>query len=134
MTPAQPRRILVVDPDPAVRASLAFSLEIEGYGVEAYDSTAALAGRAGFPAGGCLVLDHRPPQVDALRLIDQLRGRGVDLPAVLIVTNPGQDVRKRATAAGIAIVEKPLLGDALLDAVRHARPAPCPEPSGGPAA
>ena len=124
MTFPQPTRILLVDGDPAVRAALAFSMEIEGFGVDAYDSPAALAGRAGFPAGGCLVLDHRQPGIDGLALLAQLRGRGVDLPAVLITTNPRRDLRRRAAAAGVAIVEKPLLGDALIDAVRQARPAP----------
>lgn len=119
----QPARILLVDDDPAVRAALAFSLEIEGFAVEAYDSAAALAARRVFPARACLVLDHRPPGVDALGLLAALRGRGVCLPAVLITTNPRPDLLRRAYAAGVEVVEKPLLTDALLDAVRRAGPA-----------
>ena len=116
-------RILLVDDDPAVRAALAFSMEIEGFAVDAYDSPGALSARDGFPAGACLVLDHHLPGLDGLDLLAQLRGRGVDLPAVLMITNPKAEVRRRADEAGVAIVEKPLLCDALIDAVREARPA-----------
>jgi FixJ family two-component response regulator len=119
----QPARILLVDGDPAVRAALAFSMAIEGFQVEAYDSPAALAARDAFPPRGCLVLDHRLPGIDGLELLASLRRRGVDLPAVLITTNPRPDMVRRARDAGVEIVEKPLLCDALIDAVRHAQPA-----------
>jgi FixJ family two-component response regulator len=118
-----PHRILLVDQDPALRAALAFSMEIEGFAVDAYDSLAALAGRGPFPAGACLVIDHRLQGLDSLDLLNSLRRRGLDLPAVLLATNPRAELRRRAAHAGVAIVEKPLLGDALLDAVRRARPA-----------
>jgi len=122
MSSSIPARILLVDDDPAVRSALAFSMELEGFAVDAYESGAALACRTGFPAGACLVLDHRLPGLDGLDLLASLRRRGVDLPAVLITTNPRPELRRRAQAAGVPIVEKPLLGDALVDAVRRALP------------
>ena len=121
MSPA-PTRILIVDDDPAVRAALAFSMEVEGFAVDTYESGAALASRERFPARACLVIDHRLPGLDGLDVLASLRSRGVDLPAVLITTNPKPDLRSRALAAGVAIVEKPLLSDALVDAVLSARP------------
>jgi hypothetical protein len=42
------------------------------------------------------------------------------MPAVLITTNPRPHLRARAAAAGVPIIEKPLLTDGLLSAVRSA--------------
>jgi hypothetical protein len=44
----------------------------------------------------------------------------VGLPAILITTNPRTALRNRAAAAGVPIVEKPLLTDALLTTVHNA--------------
>lgn len=115
--PSRPK-IFLVDDDPAVRASLAFSLELEGFLIETFDCAEDLAGRNEFPATGCLVLDYRLPGMDGLSLLNMLRSRGVDLPAVLITSSPTRAVRNRAAAAGAVIVEKPLLCDALTAAVR----------------
>lgn len=113
-------RIFLVDDDPAVRASLQFALELEGFSVDVYESGEALAGREGFPADGCLILDHRLPGMDGLTLLALLRGREVVMPAILITSNPKAALRKRAADAGVPIVEKPLMGNALADSVRRA--------------
>ncbi len=110
-------KILLVDDDPAVRAALAFSLELEGFLIETFHCGEDLEGKTDFPESGCLVLDYRLPGMDGLSLLKALRGRGVDLPAVLITSAPGRDVRNRAAEAGAFIVEKPLLCDALTAAV-----------------
>jgi hypothetical protein len=44
----------------------------------------------------------------------------VELPAILVTTNPRTALRNRAAAAGVPIIEKPLLTDALLTTVRKA--------------
>ena len=111
-------KILLVDDDPAVRASLAFSLEIEGFLIETFECGEDLAHKADYPQEGCLVLDYRLPGMDGLSLLKILRGRGVELPAVLITSAPSRHVRTRAAEAGAVIIEKPLLGDALTAAVR----------------
>ena len=53
-------------------------------------------------------------------LVSALRGRGVGTPAILITTNPSVQLRRRADEAGLAIVEKPLLGNTLAEAIRSA--------------
>lgn len=45
---------------------------------------------------------------------------GRELPAILITSQPSLSLRRRAAAANVPIIEKPLLGDALLDAIRDA--------------
>lgn len=104
--------ILIVDDDIALLAALRFALETEGFAVVAYpDAESALA--AAPAKRGCLVLDQRLPGMSGLDLLEQLRRRGEIAPAVLITTNPAPATRMRAKAAGVEIVEKPLLGNAL---------------------
>jgi two-component system, LuxR family, response regulator FixJ len=47
----------------------------------------------------------------------ELRRRQVAAPAILITTHPSAAVRERAAATGVAVVEKPLLGDALFQEI-----------------
>jgi FixJ family two-component response regulator len=117
--PSRPK-ILLVDDDPAVRASLAFSLELEGFLIETFDCAEELAGRSDLPGHACLVLDYRLPGMDGLTLLKALRRRGIDLPAILITSAPSRGLRSRAAEAGAEVVEKPLLCDALTAAVRAA--------------
>ena len=113
-------RIFLVDDDPAVRASLQLALEQEGFSVAVYESGEALAEGDALPAEGCLILDYRLPGMDGLTLLALLRRRAVAMPAVPITSNPKAALRKRAADAGVPIVEKPLMGNALADSVRRA--------------
>jgi two-component system, LuxR family, response regulator FixJ len=112
--------IFVVDDDSAVRNSLRFTLEVEGFEVRAYSSAHELLNEDCLPSSGCLVTDYHMPAMNGLELVAQLRDRRVSIPAVLITSLPNENLRKRATAAGISIVEKPVLGSRLLDAIRDA--------------
>jgi FixJ family two-component response regulator len=66
------------------------------------------------------VLDERLPGVSGLAALARLRARGVGLPAVLITTHPLPILREAARAAGVEILEKPLLGDGLVRWIRGA--------------
>jgi FixJ family two-component response regulator len=112
--------ILLVDNDPAVRSALKFSLELDGFSVDAHASGEALAAQDGLPVKGCLVLDQNLPGMSGLDLLAVLRARRIDLPAVLITTHPNAALRRRAAQSGVAIIEKPLLGDTLVQGVRAA--------------
>lgn len=111
--------LAVVDDDAAVRGALTFSFETKGYEVEAFaDAESALRAAEGRP-WRCLILDQRLPGMSGLDLLDALRSRHVNAPAVLITTHPSAATRARAAAAGVAIVEKPLLDEALSQAVKR---------------
>ncbi len=116
------RLVFVIDDDPAILASLKFSLEIEGYAVHTHSSPKALIADATRKTGGCLVIDYNLPDGNGLQLLDELRRRGVNMPAILITTNPGPHLRVRAAAASVSIVEKPLIGNTLVDAIRAVLP------------
>lgn len=111
-------RILLVDDDAAVRASLRFSLELEGYEVATFATAEDLLASPDIAAVDCLVLDYRLPGMDGLELLGLLRQRGVTLPAVLITTTPSRRVRARAAEQGVRLIEKPLLCDGLTAAIR----------------
>jgi FixJ family two-component response regulator len=110
--------VLLVDDDDAVLNSLRFALEIEGYKVRLYPSDRELLREPRFPETGCLVIDLRLPERDGLVALAELRERGMTLPAILITTDPSDAVRRRAADAGVAIVEKPILGNGLVDTIR----------------
>ena len=111
--------LLLVDDDPAVRASLIFSLELEGFAVDAFESGEAVAARTTLARHACLVLDYRLPGIDGLSLLNLLRERGETCPAVIITSNPTRTMRLRTIDAGAVLIEKPLLSDSLTTAIRH---------------
>ena len=112
------KKILLVDDDPAIRSSLQFSLELQGFDVEAFASGETVIAEPELAAAGCLILDFRLPGMDGLSLLDRLRERGVVAPAVLITSNPTRQLRRRAEEAGARLVEKPLLSGALTKTIR----------------
>ncbi len=112
--------VIVVDDDPAVRNSLKFSLEIEGFAVRTYRDGGDLLGDSALPSDGCLVIDYLMPDMSGLDLLDRLRVRHVEMPAILITSHPSSVLRERAADAGVPIIEKPFLGNALVDGIRGA--------------
>lgn len=117
----RPATVVVVDDDPAVCSSLKFALELEGFMVRAYGSAAALLDGGETGSCDCLVVDQRMPGMSGIDLIAKLRGQKVLTPAILLVSNPANSVLSaRAAKAGVPIVEKPLLGNTLVDMIREA--------------
>ena len=110
--------VIVVDDDPAVRNSLKFSLEIEGFTVRDFASAAELLNARDLPGCSCLVIDERLPGMSGLELIARLRERHNSVPAILITSNPNAALTARAARANTPIIEKPLLGNALVDKIR----------------
>jgi two-component system response regulator MprA len=77
-------RILVVDDEPAVRASLARALRLDGYEVAlAADGRAALEELAGM-APDAVVLDVLMPELDGLEVCRRLRAAGDRTPVLML--------------------------------------------------
>jgi two-component system response regulator FixJ len=110
--------VVVVGDDLAVRNSLKFWLELEGLTVRSYASGAELLAAGELSRCDCLVIDESLPANNGLRLIAQLRGRQFSGPAILVTSQPSPSLRKEAEKAGVPLVEKPLLGNGLLDTIR----------------
>jgi FixJ family two-component response regulator len=113
--------VLVVDDDAAVRNSLKFALEMEGFDVRAYANGPALLADRALASGGCLVVDQHMPGLTGIQLVDRLRDLSLDIPAILITAKANDDLRLSAALSGIRqVLEKPLEDGALLDGIRSA--------------
>jgi len=115
----QPPVLAVVDDDPAVRHALSFAFETAGIPVVTFaDAEMALASPQQHQ-WRCLILDQKLPRMSGLDLLARLRAAGVTAPSILITTHPSHITRARASAAGVEIIEKPLLDDKLALKVRE---------------
>jgi two-component system, LuxR family, response regulator FixJ len=112
--------VAVIDDDPAVCSSLKFSLELEGFSVRTYGSAAELLRTDDAADCDCLVVDQRMPGISGMELIERLRQCQVSTPAVLIASHPNPALSARAAKAAVPIVEKPLLGNTLVERIREA--------------
>jgi two-component system response regulator FixJ len=120
-----PGPVIIIDDDAAVRHSLKFALELEGLDVRLYGGGAELLADADLPARGCLVVDYYMPLMDGMELIGRLRGRRVDLPAILITAKATEAMRKEAARSGVRqVLEKPLEDGMLIDSIRSALALP----------
>ena len=111
--------VLVVDDDAGVRDSLKFTLEVEGFEVRTYSSAQELLNEKSLPSLSCLVTDYHMPAMNGLELVAQLRERRTSIPAILITSLPNENLRNCAAAGGISLLEKPVFGGRLLDALHE---------------
>ncbi len=112
--------VAVVDDDRAVCGSLKFSLELEGFIVRTYGNGAEVLRAGDLDTCDCFVIDQRMPEMSGMDLVYALRSRQVTAPAILILSQPNDVLSARAAKANVPIVEKPLLGNALVERIREA--------------
>jgi len=116
--PAARGRVTIVEDDLSLLAALAFALEADGFAVASFTAGSRLLRSP--PPADCLVVDFRLPDMDGLTLISRLRELGPQPRAILITTNPDDRCRRAAAAAGVPIVEKPLVGGELRQRIDEA--------------
>ena len=93
-------RILVVDDEPAVRASLERALRLEGYEVDlAADGREALA-RLANGAPDAIVLDVVMPHIDGLEVCRRLRSLGDRTPVLVLTARDAVTDRVAASTPG----------------------------------
>lgn len=112
-SPMQPV-LALVDDDAALRHALSFAFETRGFPVSAFADAESALEAAHRAVWRCMVVDYKLPGMSGLDLLDRLRAIGVAAPALLVTTQPSRSLRARALSAGVEIVEKPLLDDALI--------------------
>lgn len=113
-----PPIVFIIDPDLAVLSALAFAFEAEGFRTCAFRSTARADASTDLESAACIVLDHDLPSENGLDYLARLRREGRAKPAILIPSDPPLYLRLEAMDMGVTIVEKPLLDDALFQAVK----------------
>ncbi len=112
--------VLVVDDDPAVRDSLKFWLELEGFRVRVYSGGPELLNDSPIPTEGCLVIDQIMPGMSGLDVVDVFRERGGLFPTILITPHADASLRNNAASRSVTILEKPFLERILVDAINEA--------------
>jgi FixJ family two-component response regulator len=113
---AEAATILIAVGDGVLADSLRFSLELEGYAVKLCDEYSLPRAIGAGEGQGCLVLDQ-----DLFARMADRRFDALGVPVILMVECQTGRVLARAEAAGVTkVVEKPLLGSVLFDAIKTA--------------
>lgn len=110
--------VIVVDDDAAVRNSLKFLLEIDGFAVRTYESAQELARGDDSSDCRCLIVDHEMPHMTGFELVAALRKEGSEIPVILISGNVTPALKTRASNLGVPIIEKAIMGDGLIELIR----------------
>jgi len=107
--PAEPDQIIyIVDDDEALRDSLVWLLESNGYRVSAYESAEAFLNGYSAQWTGCLVLDVRMPGMSGLELFEELGRRRCTLPVIFITGHGDVPMAVSALKKGaVDFIEKP---------------------------
>jgi two-component system response regulator FixJ len=113
--------IHVIDDDAAMRDSLAFLLDVNGFAPKVHESATAFLGGVDLASLACVISDIRMPGMNGIELVRKLKGAGSSCPVILITGHGDVALAVEAMKAGAAdFIEKPFDDDALLGAIRVA--------------
>jgi two-component system response regulator FixJ len=113
--------IHVIDDDAAMRDSLAFLLDVNGFKPLVYDSASAFLTESPIDALSCVVSDIRMPGMNGIELVRELKSKGSTSPVILITGHGDVALAVEAMKAGAAdFIEKPFDDAVLLGAIRSA--------------
>jgi two-component system, OmpR family, response regulator MprA len=112
-------RILVVDDDPEIRASLRRGLALEGYAITSAEDGAQALGRYREQAPDLVVLDVMLPQLDGMEVCRRLRMADEQLPIILLTARDAVSDRVAGLESGADdYLIKPFAFEELLARVR----------------
>ena len=118
--------IHVVDDDEAMRDSMSWLLEGEGYRVACYDSAATFLAARTDDMRGCLVLDVRMPDMSGLELHERLATLGCQLPVIFVTGHGDVPMAVSALQRGACdFMEKPFNNEDILSRIRRALELDC---------
>jgi two-component system response regulator FixJ len=119
--------IHVIDDDAAMRDSLSFLLEVNGYQPMTYDSANAFLSAATLDQPACVISDIRMPGMSGIELVRKLKSAGTPWSVILITGHGDVALAVEAMKAGATdFIEKPFDDAALLGAIQaalHTQPA-----------
>ncbi len=122
--------IYVVDDDEAMRDSMAWLLEGEGYTVACHDSGEHFLEAYHEGMRGCLVLDVRMPEMSGLELHELLLERGSRLPVIFVTGHGDVPMAVAALQRGACdFIEKPFHNEDLLSRIQRALAVDCQKAS-----
>lgn len=113
--------IYVVDDDEAMRDSMTWLLEGEGYTVACFESAEAFLKARHNRMRGCIVLDVRMPEMSGLELHEKLDGMGSQLPIIFVTGHGDVPMAVAALQRGACdFIEKPFHNEDLLSRIHRA--------------
>lgn len=116
-----PVTVFIVDDDNAVRAALASLLELEDYAVRQYEDAGSFLADITPDNVGILLLDVRLPDINGLEVQTRLVEMGSKLSIIIITGHGDVPMAVKAIQAGaVNFIEKPFIGDAVIENVRAA--------------
>lgn len=113
--------IHVIDDDAAMRDSLAFLLDVQGFEPRLHESAGAFLASQGTQAVDCIVTDMRMPDMSGLELVRKLKADGVTSPVIVMTGHGDIPLAVEAMKAGVVnFIEKPFADEILIVAIRDA--------------
>jgi len=113
--------VVVVNADPLQRKRLAQALEARGHRVLGFDSAKAAIASISPPRRTVLLVDHDLDEMSGAEFLDELRARGVNLPAIITVPMHAIQAAVQAIRNGATdVLEEPLDDAVLAQSVRLA--------------
>jgi two-component system response regulator FixJ len=120
MAEARPH-ICVLEDDAAVRDSLRWMLERNGFSCRTFSSPNEFLLSPTLDRYDCLIIDLGLPGMSGLELLELMRARAYTTPAVLIAASADPHLESRTRKAGASeLLLKPIAPATLLAAVRSA--------------
>lgn len=117
----QTQTIYVVDDDEAMRDSMTWLLEGEGYQVACFDSGESYLSAWRDSMRGCLILDVRMPEMSGLELHEKLDSHGSQLPIIFVTGHGDVPMAVAALQRGACdFIEKPFHNEELLSRIERA--------------
>jgi len=121
--PTDRTKLLLVEDDPAVRRSLQLLLRGRGYNVRAYSGGRQMLDDPTSIDAACLITDFRMNDMNGIEILQDLRAKGWQQPAILITAFHGEALMSAARDAGFDVVlEKPLQDQALMAVIGDKAP------------
>ncbi|MGJ7516990.1 response regulator transcription factor [Pseudomonas baetica] len=113
--------IAVVDNDESVRMALDSLLRSSGYKVQTYGGAREFLFSDGPGTTSCLISDIQMPDMDGIRMYEELATLGIHIPVIFITGNPDAQRQPGAPCREpIAFLPKPFSTDKLLNCIEIA--------------
>jgi DNA-binding NtrC family response regulator len=107
--------ILVVDDERNILTSVSRALGLEGYDVEVAGSAEVALDKIGEQSFDAILLDVQLPGIDGLQMLDELRGRSIATPVIMMSGHGTIEVAMEAIRRGADdFIEKPIGSDRLV--------------------
>ncbi len=115
------KTVFIVDDDPGARASLTALIESKNLQTESYESAEDFLDHLDVSRDGCVIADVQMKGMSGLDLQNRLNHMSVDIPLIMITAYGDVRTAVEAMQAGaVNFLEKPCLGQELLDSVERA--------------